>query len=310
MKHLTLKKCCMFLFAMFFSSTLFAEGVGETNLVSQQQRSRSNNNNRNMNQDPNTWMPYYLKTKDTEPLSAFYQQTVGIGFLYFAGVKGNLNSNLPASGLPKRDGQFIGKIGYNRTPVFEMIIGRDIWWWMKIALSYTHQGQIWAQIGAQPSSVVPATAATNATNYNPGLSARVRLDAALFRVYFMSPYMMVWKNMYVGSYLSAGVGPGWQTWSRISVFEAGDFKMKVSANCVFTADLGAKLRRAVSNYVMSFTAGCKFTIWGQARQMGLPIQQDTTQLGANNFVRGGLSNPIRISTVYQFAPYIGVQFNF
>lgn len=286
--------------AIVFSSALFAEGVSDNQLVSQQQRNRNNNgsSSKNMNRDPNTWKPFYLKLKDTEPLSCFYQQTVGIGFLYFSGIKGNLNPvvDLNGTGAQKTTRQWQGRFGYNRTPVTEFIIGKDIWHWLKIALSYTQQSGITIQ-------TKPQQIANNITASQ--LISQVRLDATLFRVYFMFPYTLVWKNYYYEPYLSVGVGPSWQTWSdtRAPGIFFNNIRMKVSANCAYTVDLGAKLRRAMPTYVMSFTLGCKYTQWGQARQMGKPSQQFRA---ANT----GLLSPVRIITVYQFAPYIGVQFNF
>lgn len=295
-----MKKFCVLVCAIVFSSTLFAEGVSETQLVSQQQRNRNNNGStsKNMNRDPNTWTPFYIKLKDTEPLSCFYQQTVGIGFLYFSGVKGNLNPVVDLNGTAstKTTKPLQGHIGYNRTPVTEFIIGRDIWHWLKIALSYTQQSGV--SIQTKPQAIPNLNRSTQ-------LLAQMRLDAALFRVYFMFPYTLVWKNYYYEPYLSVGVGPSWTTWSDIrtpaTIFN--NLRMKVSANCAYTVDLGAKLRRAMPTYVLSFTLGCKYTQWGQSRQMGKPSQQFRA---ANS----GLLSPFRITTVYQFAPYIGVQFNF
>jgi hypothetical protein len=317
MKLVNMKKLCMLVCAVAFSSSLFADGLDSSQVVAQQQQQQRNKNSngngkadKNASRDPNTWKPYYLKTKNTEPLSCFYQQTVGIGFLYFSGIKGNLNvgnsnsATLGTPGFAKSDTKLSGHLGYNRTPVSEFIIGTDIWHWFKIAMSYTHQGGIVVQTSPQARATL--------NNLNPDLTAHVRLDAALFRVYFMFPYTLVWKNVYYEPYLSAGVGPGWQTWADIK--SEADFtnalRMKVSSNCVFTIDLGSKIRRAMPTYVMSFTLGCKYTEWGQARSMGKLNQQYAQSAPTDGTNRQFLSNPLRITTVYSFAPYVGVQFNY
>lgn len=334
MKLVNLKNFCMLMCAIAFSSSLFADMPDSSQVVAQQnqQRNRSSSKSadKNAGRDPNTWKPYYLKTKNTEPLSCFYQQTVGIGFLYFSGIKGNLISGSPIPSNPaltmfgqpvfgKSDTKLSGHLGYNRTPVSEFIIGTDIWHWFKIAMSYTHQGGIVVQTKPQPRAAYIVANANGETEniINPDLTAHVRLDAALFRVYFMFPYTLVWKNVYYEPYLSAGVGPGWQTWADIKseaqFYDA--IRQKISANCVFTIDVGSKIRRATPTYVMSFTLGCKYTEWGQARSIGKFNQQYSQSAplraeGGEVTQREFLTNPLRITTVYSFAPYVGVQFNY
>lgn len=300
MRHIKWKNICLLMCAFAFSTTLFADQMGleDSMLVAQQSKTKKTNNNKNnTTRNPNTWKPYFQNTKLTEPITSFFQQTAGVGFLYFSGIKGNLN----ALGAPKQDRKLTGHIGYNRTPVFESIIGTDLWYWFKIALSYSHQGGVVFQTRPQLT--------TNNVASNPDLTAHVRLDAALFRVYFMSPFTMVWKNYYYEPYLSVGVGPGWITLCDIKSFQFGNaLRMKVSPNCVYTVDLGMKFRKALPTYVMSFTVGCKYTQWGQVLNIGKVTQQYASS--AVNGVRTALNNPLRASVLYQFAPYLGVQFNF
>lgn len=309
MKLKQLKRCGILFCALIFSTVLFAEAfeIDSSTLIAQQTKKpkkKNKNKNKNQQRSPNTWKPYFQSTKITEPISSFFQQTAGVGFLYFSGIQGNLNPTTTAAGatLPKVNRKLTGHIGYNRTPVFESIIGRDLWFWFKIALSYTHQGGVVFQTRPQVLST------TN--NIAPDLTAHVRLDAAMLRVYFMSPVTMVWKNYYYNPYFSVGVGPGWITLCDIkSVAQFGNaLRMKVSPNCVFTIDLGMKFRRALPSYVMSFTIGCKYTEWGQILNIGKLSQQYASS--AVGGVRQALSNPLRVSVLYQFAPYLGVQFNF
>lgn len=303
MRHIKWKNICLMMCAFVFSATLFADQIEleDSMLVAQQSKSKKNNRN-NTNRNPNVWKPYFQSTKLTEPITSFFQQTAGIGFLYFSGIDGNLN---PTTGLgggaPKVNKKLTGHIGYNRTPVIESIIGRDIWYWFKLALSYTHQGGVVFQTRPQNFS--------NTAGFAPDLTAHVRLDAAMLRLYFMSPATMVWKNCYYNPYLSVGVGPGWITLCDIKSFEfTNALRMKVSPNCVFTIDLGMKFRKAMPTYVMSFTMGCKYTEWGQILNVGKSSQQYASS--AVGGVRQALNNPLRVNVLYQFAPYIGVQFNF
>lgn len=307
MKLKQLKRCGILLCTLIFSTALFAETMefDSSMLIAQQSKKPKKNNKKKCSErSPNTWKPYFQSTKLTEPITSFFQQTVGVGFLYFSGINGNLNSTSNGFGvaLPKQNKKLTGHIGYNRTPVVESIIGRDIWYWFKLAIAYTHQGGVVFQTRPQVQSTVGGFA--------PDLTAHVRLDAAMLRLYFMSPITMVWKNCYYNPYLSVGVGPGWITLCDIKSTAqfTNALRMKVSPNCVFTVDLGMKFRKAMPTYIMSFTAGCKYTEWGQILNVGKLSQQYASS--AIGGVRQALSNPLRVSVLYQFAPYIGVQFNF
>ena len=303
---------CMLLCAIVFSSALFAEAADSNKLVAQQSSKSRNSKNNNGPRNPNSWRPYYMNLKAVEPaMTSFYQQNVGIGFLYFSGINGNLAATTNNAFI-KSNKKITGHLSYNRTPLIECIIGRDIFRWWKIGLSYQHQGGVVVQSRPQvrPSSVV-------GTTFTPvDFSAHVKLDAVMVKTYFMLPWVLVWKNVYHESYLGLGVGPGWQSWVNIKTPAnfAVSLRPKYSANCVFTVDLGCKLRKALPNYIMSFTLGCKYNQWGQARSMGKLRDQypssATTVAAGGNGSRAALSNPLRIKTVYQFAPYVGVAFNF
>lgn len=292
MKLKTLKRMCALMCAVVFSSALFAD-VDSAQLVTQQSAKNRNNRSSNGSRNPNSWKPFFLKIREAEPnLTCFYQQNVGIGFLYFSGINGNLESAVGGVRTPTK---LRGHLGYNRTPLIEAVIGRDIFRWWKIGISYQHQGGIAVQTAPQ---------AVTSNNLPVDMGSLVRLDTIMFKTYFMFPFALVWKNIYHEPYLGVAVGPGWQSWVNTLVGGQGTFlRQKYSANCVYTIDLGFKLRKALPNYMMSFTLGCKYNQWGQARSMGKISQQYA--LGGT-----GLVNPVRIKTVYQFAPYLGVQFNF
>ncbi len=308
MKLKKLNKMCMFICALVFSSALFAE-VPETQLVSQQQSSKPRTTTSKSNgQTRRFWKPYYLKLKEVEPaLTSFYQQNVGIGFLRFSGIRGNLNPTNVTGAVSSND-KLVGHLMYNRTPLVEFVIGTDIYRWWKMGISYQHQGGIVVQ--TRPQTVVADAGGA------VDLTSQVRLDAIMFKTYFVLPYVLTWLNLYNEAYLGLAVGPGWQTWidNRTAAVGSVTLRPKFSANCVYTVDLGFKMRKALPNYNMSFTLGCKYNQWGQARYIGKAGQQYDSSTGVvrtgSNGLRAALSNPPRIITVYQFAPYVGVQFNF
>lgn len=293
MKSFNMKRICTLLCAIVFSSALFADLDSADQLVAQSSKGKKKSRNNNAQRNPNTWRPYYLNLKVVEPtLTSFYQQNVGVGFLYFSTINGNLEL---ANGGVRTPTKLRGHISYNRTPLFEAVVGRDIFRWWKIGLSYQHQGGVAVQTAPQ---------AITSNNLPVDMGSLVRLDAVMFKTYVMLPWVLVWKNVYHEPYLGLAVGPGWQSWVNTLAGGQGVFlRQKYSANCVFTIDLGFKLRKALPSYIMSFVVGCKYNEWGQARSIG-KLQQQYTLGGA------GLINPVRIKTVYQFAPYLGVQFNF
>lgn len=293
---------------LLFSGSLFAESSMPSKLGNRQSVKTDKSGARDLNSST----PFFLKFKIAEPrLTTFTNLNVGIGMLYFSGVKGNLETDIPGIiNNVKVEKPLPGHITYNRTPLVEATIGLDVFNWWKIGLSMQHQGRV--KISTQPSLLF--------SNYNINartptvLNLDLNLNAVMFKTFLMFPYTLVWKNMFTEPYLGLAVGPGWQTWSAITQ-KLGilivPFKQKISANCVFTVDLGFKLRKAVDNYILAFTFGCKYNQWGQARSMGrLSDQYTSPVVGFPGLQRPGLSNPLRIKTVYQFAPYIGAQLSF
>lgn len=67
-------------------------------------------------------------------------------------------------------------------------------------------------------------------------------------------------------------------------------------------DKGFRIQSAYPNSSFSVLVGAKYNQWGQARSMGKMSQQGTH--------KQVLDQPVRIKTVYQFAPYVGVQWLF
>ncbi len=248
--------------------------------------------------------------------SVFFQTNIGVGFLYFSGLRGNLMGRPVGNFLfvgAFRDAPLKGHLSYNRSPLFEFMLGYRLNSWLKLALSYQHQSGMVIQskvLSAFPDSAVSLTSVFQ-------FSSNLSLDGLLAKVYLELPYAMIWKNLSVNPYLAAGVGPGWQSWSQIQVesmfgtsgLDPNGFsgnilplRQKISANAVWMIDMGLQIQRASPANPFSLVMGCKYNQWGQARSIGKMSQQGTHKLALNH--------PLRIKTVYQFAPYLGVQWNF
>ena len=113
--------------------------------------------------NPNVWRPYWVAARNFQcPKAIWTQFNAGIGFLYFSGIRGNLmgkpstnfwNSRNQAQFW--RDVPFKGRLSYNRTPLFEFLIGYRINNSIKIALSYQHQAGITIQ--SKALSAYPTT---------------------------------------------------------------------------------------------------------------------------------------------------------
>lgn len=258
---------------------------------------------------PKVWLPYWVASKSFQcPTNIWTQFNAGIGFLYFSGLTGNLMVN-PAINLVNdgfRDAPLKGRLTYNRTPLFEYLVGYQFNSWFKLALSYQHQGGLTVATKA-------LQAYDNTANNYFRFTSYLSLNGIMAKFYFELPYSMIWRSLSTNPYVAVGVGPGWQSWTNInSTFmrpgsnpytgELLTIRQKISANVVWMVDMGFRVQSAHPNSKFSVLLGCKYNQWGQARVMGKLSQQGS--------FKNGLSTPVRVKTVYQFAPYLGVQWNF
>ena len=252
----------------------------------------------------NSIKPYQFKK------SGFFETNIGVGFLYFSGVEGNLSGQPAIDIRPWLYTPLKGKLTYNKTPVYEFSLGYQFNDWFKLALSYQHQGCVTVQ-SKMLHSLNPS-AAIQSTNELSQFQSQLALDTILAKFKFELPYGMVFRRIVTNPYLAVAVGPGWQTWNRIVVerqFQGPVFmsepqflRQKISANAVWMLDAGFKMKAACPDSIISIVLGCKYTAWGQARSMGKITQQDT--------YKKGLIHPIHIKNVYSFSPYIGLQWSF
>ncbi len=267
----------------------------------------------NSYQPKDQWMPYFNWVGDFQKNEAvFAELNIGIGFLYFIDVKGNLG-NQPAtifsmigSTPDKRD------LSYSKTPIFEYIVGYRFNQWMKAAISYQNQSNIYLQTRTLLSS--------QGTDPNARLQfgSDIQLNSLMGKYYFELPWHMIIKKLAFSLYGAGGVGVSWQTWSNIvdrisqtqnPLFAGPDFigtdipyRQKSIANVAAMIDAGFRIYSLKRAPNFSMTLGCKYIYWGQTRNLGKLEQQA-------NFKRG-LIKPFSIKTVYSFAPYLGLDWNF
>ncbi|MCH9633795.1 MAG: hypothetical protein S4CHLAM7_05280 [Chlamydiae bacterium] len=271
---------------------------------------------------PKAWLPYVVYSGDFQCSKQFWTQfNAGLGFLYFSGLQGNLAySKDNTTKIIFNNAPLKGRLSYNRTPLFDYLIGFQFNHWLKLALSYQHQGQISIQSKALSAFTI-GLPASEFIQFTSNLS----LDALLAKVYFEFPFASIWRSLSINPYLALGVGPGWQSWTKVRVvgmdgntsFSSAsvNLRQKTSANAVWMFDIGFRLQSAYPNSRFSVLMGCKYNQWGQARNIGKGSQLGDLNnpppfFAINNEFEVQLLVPVRIKTVYQWAPYLGVQWSF
>lgn len=290
-----------------------------TNLVSAAKRKEPQRKNKGENYTPyNSWKPYYtwIGNAQNQESKMFIQSSMGLGFLYFSDVSGNIKSapeapNQSDAGVSLQKG--VGDINYNRTPIYEFMFGRRLYNWLKVMASVQTQEGVNIQTGYVTGA--PDALSDNAGDTYYQLRANLDLYAVQLKVNFELPWVLIWKNWMYTPYFGAGVGAGWQSWTDIIVYQqfyngsdnqrytfGNTLNQKYSANCVWMADAGFRMKPASPKTKLSFVLGCKYNQWGQARSIGKIDQQVEWNQG--------LRDPLTVKVVYSFAPYFGGQWNF
>jgi len=261
---------------------------------------------------PRVWLPYWTPSKEFQSLSNVWTQlNAGVGFLYFSGLRGNLMGRPSNEFAPQalwRDAPLKGRLSYNPTPLFESLLGYRFNAWLKLALSYQHQGGV----AIQSKALLAFPDSTNPESEVVQFQSNLSLDALLAKTYFELPFAMIWRSLSMNPYLAVGIGAGIQSWTQIEVdYMAGNdvflgelifLRQKFSTNVVWMLDMGLRMQSAYPNSRFSVLLGCKYNQWGQARSIGKLSQQGSQKTT--------IFQPLRIKTVYQFAPYLGVEWNF
>ncbi len=264
------------------------------------------------NRSVNTWKPFVTASSNIEDESWLWTQfNMGVGMLYFSGIHGNL-AGVPGSAYnyERASDKIQGKLKYNRTPLYEYLLGVRINDWAKIGLDYLHQAGVNIQSTPQRAFVPGA-------NTNPlsklTFRSNLQLDGLLAKGEFFLPYSAIFKSIAITPFGALGVGFGWQTWEAvvqhvrldtgyINYISEQPLKRKISFNAIWTLDLGMRLKSSSPRGNFSVNLGCKYAQWGQARNIGLFDQQGSLE--------SGISQPFRVQTLYQFAPYLGLEWLF
>lgn len=252
---------------------------------------------------------YFTSIKNIQsPTGVYCDFNIGVGFLYFSKLRGNL-SPIPPSSFSNFSGANFGntqKFSYNKTPLFEGMISARMTPWLKGGLSFYGQSNV--AIESFGGAALTSSGNTVWSIYRSNL----QLYALMFKIFVESPAPLIVGSWAINSYFGMGVGPGWQSWTNNQIYEMAivnsnytssilSLNNKFSANAVWTADAGIWLQPATDQVTMMIKIGCKFTDWGQMRQVGSMKDQS---------VKVGPFKPIQARVVYSFAPYIGVRWCF
>lgn len=238
----------------------------------------------------------------------FFQSNIGVGLLYFSGVQGNLAGTNPAFfSTSTVNSPIKGSLKYNRTPLYEYLLGYQPLYYLRLGLSYQHQGNVTVQ-----------TSYIRKTSPNPPpvsmLTTNLELDSLMLKVYGESPWALNCKRFSFRPYLAASLGAGWQTWSNVEMLRLGlivrgvresgiqPVRQKINPTFCWGFDGGLSSRGVFEFGSIALLTGIKFNIWGQSGSIGRVQDQGNLTFG--------LFEPFSVKTVYQWAPYLGLEWCF
>lgn len=277
--------------------------------------------------------------------SRFYVETqYGLGFLYFAGVEGNfvplpklfytdINAfNLAAAGTPESNLPIRGRIEYNRTVLWGADFGFRLTNWMYFAATFlTQQG---VHIRTRPFQRAYAKENDDLALFNSNFEANLDLYSVGGKLIFMWPNMIKLNSWAMSLYFGGSAAGGWQSWTNVTGVQTYfrenqegsadmtnaniSFRAKYFPNFAYTGDAGLKFKPTNIFAKTSIKLGCKFLSWGSAR--GLGYQRDQFDVigdpGNTNFGNGNQVNtfyyfkPLKIQTLYSWAPYFSFNWEF
>jgi len=106
-------------------------------------------------------------------------------------------------GTIARDVPLKGRLSYNRTPIFEYLLGYQFNLWLKVALSYQYQGGLTVETKALHAYANVTT--TERAQYAQ-FTSNLMLNALLAKVYFELPFSMIWRSLAINPYIAVGGG--------------------------------------------------------------------------------------------------------
>ena len=310
-----------------FCSPLCAESKVESFFKADASNSSNKMQNATSGGVAKTWAPQtYLSKNIWSSQNFFVTNTAAIGFLYFSKPRG---SPLFANGSPLYHSSTPTDFGekgftYNKTCLYEGSFNWKIFSFLTAGCFYT--GQYGVAVQAIQWSRLPQNHSGSATNEAFNFGSNLSLNALGLKIGLYFPVSTVVQWIACTPYINLSVGPSWQSWTNVtftdmSLKDPFVYRQKISANCFFGTDVGFKFQnvKTYSKSMISLVMGCKFNLWGQARNMGKASQQlwrggpISGQNGQHTSSRADqwyLVRPAHIQTVYQWAPYLGFTLNY
>lgn len=236
------------------------------------------------------------------------QLNIGPTFLYFSKLRGNLAASPQSlffgtgSSVPLKN-----SLSYVRSPLVEYILAYKANRWLEMGLSYQYLNQTMIS-----SRWLPGTGENMFASALSQFQSYLNLNAIMAR-FSLDIITGVIKNMAFTPFISAGVGPSWQSWTdsviqRTAVvtnnFNNNFLYLRdtIVANASWMGDAGIKVRNSNPDFLFSLVAGCKYNQWGQVRNIGKITKQNGLSMG--------LTHPITVKMMYSFTPYLGMQWDF
>ncbi len=221
---------------------------------------------------------------------------VGLGFLYFAGVKGNLIAEpnriyKDVTGTNRASGiafpQTVrGKIQYNRTPVYTVDFGWKLGKWVDFGCTMQAQQGIFIRTKPFQFSYLRNNANPEETTNLITKNFESSLDFYSIggKLMFQWAKMAKWGNWSMNLFFGGSAGGAWQSWTNVKAIQTyfnnvGDvadnitssnisFRNQYYANLSYTGDAGFIFKPTSPTAKMAIRFGCKFISWGSARGLG------------------------------------------
>ena len=245
---------------------------------------------------------------------SFVEFQAGVAFLYFDKPEANFAAE-PSVSFPffnpdAAEGNFElkRKIQYNKTPIYELNFGWDIGSMMDFSIGFQTQPNIF--IRTEPmKSFSSATGEDIPTQMI--FESDLALNSIIGKLGFKLPNIVKAKKFGTSLYLIGNCGAGWQSWTDVKGYYSMtgpnsldpanqtfilDIKSEYYANFVYGGEAGLLFTPTNVWSNISMRLGCKFIGWGSTRELGKTNDQDNLNFGF--FI------PLKINTIYSWAPYI------
>lgn len=258
----------------------------------------------------------------------FTELEVGLGFLYFSNLKGTLNLRpYTFQGQPL---EIKRSLEYNRSPLFTFDFGWRLADWLSLAV--TMQSQQNVHIRTKPTEMLVDTD-TGTDLIWTNFQSYVDFNSIGGKLLFTWPNMIKFNGWGMSLFIGGSCAGGWQSWTEVqsninyltdntddTIFPYSEnlsFRDKYFGNFTYTGDAGLLFKPTNIFAKMGIRLGCKILSWGATRGLGAyKDQKDITRLAPNEELTGVATiyphyfKPIRIGTIYSWAPYVGINWDF